>query len=332
LSCPHSPATSAGALLMAAAMAGVLVTVDHFGEELSSWWLAPSLALGGIATGMVAPTLVDVTLAGVHGRDAGSASGVLNSALQLGGAIGVALIHLLRRHRLGGLGPGAPRLALVRGRHLPFERARDAAPAEAGDRDLRRTVPRTGHGGELTPPTPRCRPESCVNGAVPTTPRALETPSQGDVRCNEVRSISDRAADYRGTFFYDLAKTTPHRIALALARELADHQATAVSLSPGWIRSEAMLEHFGGTEDNWRDGTAKDPHFCITETPHCVARASVAFAADPDKARFNGQSLASWDLGPAYGVTDLDETQPHFRRYHREVMKAGKLADDTGYR
>jgi EmrB/QacA subfamily drug resistance transporter len=87
--------TAAGALLMAAAMAGVLVTVDHFGRELSSWWLAPSLALGGVAMGMVAPTLVDVTLAGVHGRDAGSASGVLNTALQLGGAIGVALIGVI---------------------------------------------------------------------------------------------------------------------------------------------------------------------------------------------------------------------------------------------
>src|ERR687897_751054 len=105
-----------------------------------------------------------------------------------------------------------------------------------------------------------------------------------------------------------------------------------LSLSRGWIRSEAMLEHFGVTEDNRRDGTAKDPHFCITETPHYVARAAVALAADPDKARFNGQSLASWDLGPAYGVTDLDGTQPHFRRYHREVIKAGKPADDTGYR
>jgi NAD(P)-dependent dehydrogenase (short-subunit alcohol dehydrogenase family) len=139
-------------------------------------------------------------------------------------------------------------------------------------------------------------------------------------------------ADYRGTFFYDLAKTTPHRMALALARELADHHATAVSLSPGWIRSEAMLEHFGVTEDNWRDGTAKDPHFCISETPHYVARAAVALAADPDKARFNGQSLASWDLGPAYGVTDLDGTQPHMLKYFREVIDAGKPADDTGYR
>jgi EmrB/QacA subfamily drug resistance transporter len=87
--------TGAGALLMAVAMAGVLVTVDRFGEELTSWWLAPSLALGGIAMGMVAPTLVDVTLAGVHGRDAGAASGVLNTVLQLGGAIGVALIGVI---------------------------------------------------------------------------------------------------------------------------------------------------------------------------------------------------------------------------------------------
>jgi NAD(P)-dependent dehydrogenase (short-subunit alcohol dehydrogenase family) len=139
-------------------------------------------------------------------------------------------------------------------------------------------------------------------------------------------------ADYRGTFFYDLAKVTPHRMALALATELADHQATAVSLSPGWLRSEAMLEHFGVTEDNWRDGTAKDPHFCISETPHYVARAAVALAADPDKARFNGQSLASWDLGPTYGVTDLDGTQPHMLKYHREIIDAGKPADDTGYR
>jgi NAD(P)-dependent dehydrogenase (short-subunit alcohol dehydrogenase family) len=139
-------------------------------------------------------------------------------------------------------------------------------------------------------------------------------------------------ADYRGTFFYDLAKVTPHRMAQALSEELKDFDATALSLSPGWIRSEAMLEHFGITEDDWRDGTEKDPHFCISETPHYVARCAVALAADPDRARFNGQSLASWDLAPIYGVTDLDGTQPHMLRYHREVMEAGKPADDRGYR
>jgi NAD(P)-dependent dehydrogenase (short-subunit alcohol dehydrogenase family) len=139
-------------------------------------------------------------------------------------------------------------------------------------------------------------------------------------------------ANYRGTFFYDLAKVTPHRMALALSEELKDDDATAVSLSPGWIRSEAMLDHFGVTEDNWRDGTAKDPHFCISETPHYVARCAVALSADPDRARFSGESLASWDLAPIYGVTDLDGTQPQMLRYHREVMEAGKPADDRGYR
>jgi NAD(P)-dependent dehydrogenase (short-subunit alcohol dehydrogenase family) len=139
-------------------------------------------------------------------------------------------------------------------------------------------------------------------------------------------------ATYRGTFFYDLAKVTPHRMALALSQELRDYDATAVSLSPGWIRSEAMLEHFGVSEDNWRDGTAKDPHFCISETPHYVARAAVALAADPDRSRFAGQSLASWDLGPTYGITDLDGTQPHMLRYHREVIETGRPADDAGYR
>jgi NAD(P)-dependent dehydrogenase (short-subunit alcohol dehydrogenase family) len=138
-------------------------------------------------------------------------------------------------------------------------------------------------------------------------------------------------AEYRGTFFYDLAKVIPHRMALALSRELGA-RATAVSLTPGWIRSEAMLDHFSVTEDNWRDGTAKNPHFCISETPHYVARAAVALAADPDRARFSGQSLASWDLGPLYGVADLDGTQPHMLKYHREVIEAGMPADDTGYR
>lgn len=143
---------------------------------------------------------------------------------------------------------------------------------------------------------------------------------------------ADFNADYRGTFFYDLAKVTPHRMALALSEELKPYEATAVSLSPGWIRSEAMLEHFGVSEDNWRDGTARDPHFCISETPHYVARAAVALAADPDRARFNGRSLASWDLGPTYDVTDLDGTQPHMLKYHREIIETGRPADDNGYR
>lgn len=143
---------------------------------------------------------------------------------------------------------------------------------------------------------------------------------------------SEFNATHRGTFFYDLAKVAPLRMAKVLAEEVADYQATAVSLSPGWIRSEAMLEHFGVTEENWRDGTAIDPHFCISETPHYVARCAAALAADKDRGRFNGQSLASWSLGPTYGVTDLDGTQPNMLTYHREVIEAGRPADDSGYR
>lgn len=80
------------------------------------------------------------------------------------------------------------------------------------------------------------------------------------------------------------------------------------------------------------DACPKSPWLNISETPHYVARGAVALAADPDRARFTGESLASWDLGPAYGVTDLNGTQPHMLKYHREVMETGKPADDTGYR
>ena len=145
--------------------------------------------------------------------------------------------------------------------------------------------------------------------ATPRSPLLIRNP--GGLVIEVTDGDAEFNADYRGTFFYDLAKVTPHRIALALAAELGD-RATAVSLSPGWIRSEAMLDNFGVTEENWREGTAKNPHFCISETPHYVARCAVALAADPDRARFTGQSFASWDLGPIYGVTDLDGTQPHF--------------------
>ena len=138
--------------------------------------------------------------------------------------------------------------------------------------------------------------------------------------------------DYRGTFFYDLAKTTPQRMALGLAAELKKHDATALALSPGWIRSEAMLEHFGVTEGNWRDAAATEPHFVISETPHFVARVAAALAADPHVSRWAGKSLGSWDLAAEYGVVDLDGSRPDWGRYHREVVVPGKPADATGYR
>ncbi|MET7805609.1 SDR family oxidoreductase [Micromonospora chersina] len=138
--------------------------------------------------------------------------------------------------------------------------------------------------------------------------------------------------EYRLSVFYDLAKVSVNRLAFSQAHELAPHGATAVALTPGWLRSEAMLEHFGVTEANWRDGAAKDPHFVMSETPALVGRAVAALAADPDRARWNGRSVDSGGLAQVYGFTDLDGTRPHWARYYDEVVRPGKPANDTGYR
>ncbi len=140
------------------------------------------------------------------------------------------------------------------------------------------------------------------------------------------------AANYRVSFFYDLAKAANIRMAFALAHELRPHRATAVSLTPGWLRSEAMLEAFGVTESNWRDATERVPHFAISESPAFVGRAVAALAQDPDVSRWNGESLSSGQLAKIYGFTDLDGSQPDAWRYVPEVQDAGKPADVTGYR
>jgi NAD(P)-dependent dehydrogenase (short-subunit alcohol dehydrogenase family) len=140
------------------------------------------------------------------------------------------------------------------------------------------------------------------------------------------------AQRYRLSVFYDLAKVGVNRIAWAQAQELAPHGATAVALTPGWMRSEMMLDHYGVTEENWRDATQRTPHFVISETPRFVGRAVAALAADPEVARWNGQSLSSGHLAQVYGFTDLDGTRPDCWRYITEVRERGLPADDTGYR
>jgi NAD(P)-dependent dehydrogenase (short-subunit alcohol dehydrogenase family) len=140
------------------------------------------------------------------------------------------------------------------------------------------------------------------------------------------------AEHYRINPFYDLAKVAVTRMAWAHARDLAPHGATAVSITPGWLRSEMMLDAFGVTEENWRDATARIPHFAISETPRFVGRAVAALAADPERARWNGQSLSSGGLAQVYGFTDVDGSQPDAWRYVVEVQDAGKPADATGYR
>ncbi|MFI5822089.1 SDR family oxidoreductase [Streptomyces rishiriensis] len=137
---------------------------------------------------------------------------------------------------------------------------------------------------------------------------------------------------YRVNLFYDLAKTSVLRMAFALAHEIGPREATAVALTPGWMRSELMLDQFGVGEDNWRDALGRVPHFAVSETPRFVGRAVAALAADPGVARFNGQSLSSGGLAREYGFTDLDGSRPDAWRYLVEVQDAGKPADTTGYR
>ncbi|MFF3611753.1 SDR family oxidoreductase [Streptomyces sp. NPDC002580] len=137
---------------------------------------------------------------------------------------------------------------------------------------------------------------------------------------------------YRISFFYDLAKSAVLRMAFALGHELGPRGATAVALTPGWLRSEMMLETFGVTEENWRDAEERVPHFGISETPFYVGRAVAALAADQEVARWNGQSLSSGQLAQVYGFTDRDGSRPDAWRYMVEVQDKGMPADATGYR
>ncbi|MGW6575750.1 SDR family oxidoreductase [Streptomyces sp. NPDC054945] len=140
------------------------------------------------------------------------------------------------------------------------------------------------------------------------------------------------AANYRVSFFYDIAKSSVLRMAFALGHELGSRGATAVALTPGWLRSEMMLDNFGVTEANWRDALTKVPHFAISETPSYVGRAVAALAADPEVARWNGASLSSGQLAQVYGFTDLDGSRPDCWRYMVEVQDPDRPADTTGYR
>lgn len=149
--------------------------------------------------------------------------------------------------------------------------------------------------------------------------------------------MTDGTAEYNGThyrlsLFYDLAKMSAIRMAWGLAQELQAYCCTAVALTPGWMRSEMMLEHFGITEANWQDGVAKDPHFAISETPRYVGRAVAHLAGDPEVGRWSGRSLSSGQLAKVYGFTDLDGSQPDAFRYLVEVQETDRVADVTGYR
>lgn len=133
--------------------------------------------------------------------------------------------------------------------------------------------------------------------------------------------------------FYDLAKIAVNRLAFSQGHELAAHGATAVSITPGFLRSEMMLENFGVSEENWRDALTSAPgSFAVSESPRYIGRAVTALAADPDRARWNQQSVNSGQLALEYGFTDIDGSQPDVWRYIEEIAERDLDADPADYR
>ncbi|MFF9788680.1 SDR family oxidoreductase [Streptomyces nigrescens] len=137
---------------------------------------------------------------------------------------------------------------------------------------------------------------------------------------------------YRENLCFDLTKNAPHRMAFGLAAELKEYGGTAVSLTPGFLRSEEMLDHFGVTEETWRDAVAREPHFAIAESPALIGRGVRALAADPDKARWSGQSLSSGQLAQEYDFTDTDGSRPDAFGYFADVVFGGKEGSAADYR
>ena len=133
---------------------------------------------------------------------------------------------------------------------------------------------------------------------------------------------------YRGQLFYDLCKASVIRLAYAMSVELADTSHTALALTPGFLRSEAVLDHFGVTEDNWRDAIAKDPHFAHSETPLLIGRVIAALAADPNVKQRSGEALTCWDLARHYDLHDVDGAQPHWDDHLDEAIEAILASDE----
>lgn len=123
---------------------------------------------------------------------------------------------------------------------------------------------------------------------------------------------------YRGNLFYSLVKISTIHLAEAMAADLRPYNITSLALTPGFLRSEAMLDHFGVTEENWREAVKQDPHFIVSETPFYIGRAVVALASDSQVTEKSGKTLATWDLAGEYGFTDVDGSQPNWGRYYAE--------------
>jgi NAD(P)-dependent dehydrogenase (short-subunit alcohol dehydrogenase family) len=136
---------------------------------------------------------------------------------------------------------------------------------------------------------------------------------------------------YRGNLFFDLVKTTVIRLAFAMARELRRKNVAAVALTPGFLRSEVMLEHFGVTEANWRDAVKKEPGYAESETPLYAGRAVAALAADPNLMKKSGRVFSSWTLSEEYPFCDADGRRPHFGRHYEKTYGESMNPCDEGF-
>jgi NAD(P)-dependent dehydrogenase (short-subunit alcohol dehydrogenase family) len=151
-------------------------------------------------------------------------------------------------------------------------------------------------------------------------------------------TLEYNASHYRISVFYDLAKVAVNRLAWSMGHELAPRGATAVAITPGWLRSEMMLEHFGVTEENWRESVrpgggqpSAPPDFELSESPRYVGRAVAALAIDPARARWNQKSVSSGELAADYGFTDVDGSRPEIWRYLAD-QEAGRNPKIDDYR
>jgi len=148
---------------------------------------------------------------------------------------------------------------------------------------------------------------------------------------------------YRGNLFYDLVKISVIRLAFAMARELRKRDVVSLALTPGFLRSERVLEHFGVTEANWKqagkrsinenspDQNDAPADFMVSESPRYIGRAVVALAADPKIKSKTGRVFSSWGLAREYGFTDLDGARPDWGRYARKKYGKYKICDDQFY-
>jgi NAD(P)-dependent dehydrogenase (short-subunit alcohol dehydrogenase family) len=136
---------------------------------------------------------------------------------------------------------------------------------------------------------------------------------------------------YRGNLFYDLVKTSVIRMAFSMAHELRRKNVTVLALTPGFLRSEVMLDHFGVTEANWREAAKEDPNFEESETPLYSGRALAALAADPNIANKSGRVFSSWGLSEEYGFCDADGRKPHWGNHAKKKYGDGMRPCDEGF-